>query len=265
VPLCPIMIKTSEDPWFAGVDGCKGGWLAVFVRSDCSETRVWPKVLQQFEALLIGPAAPAIIAVDIPIGLPDCSEYKGRGPERAVRLHLRKRRSSVFRVPSRSAVYAGVDSTILDDKARYRRACGVARATSIDGKAFGKQSFYLFPKIVQVDTLLLTRKSLKRRIFETHPEMAFCSLNGGTELDYPKKVKGRCYEPGLELRERLLIKEGFPAAVVKGTPPKGADRDDLLDALACAAIARRIHLGCAEPFPNPYKRDAFGLPMAIWA
>ena len=39
----------------------------------------------------------------------------------------------------------------------------------------------------------------------------------------------------------------------------------LLDALACAAIARRLHAGSAQPFPNPPPRDAFGLPMAIWA
>ena len=64
---------------------------------------------------------------------------------------------------------------------------------------------------------------------------------------------------------RLLIADGFPAAVVVGPPAKGADPDDLLDALACAAIARRIHVGAARPFPDPYQRDAFGLPMAIWA
>jgi predicted RNase H-like nuclease len=67
------------------------------------------------------------------------------------------------------------------------------------------------------------------------------------------------------LRRRLLIRAGLPAAVVNGTPPKGAGPDDLLDALACAAIARRIHLGQARPFPDPPEHDAFGLRMAIWA
>ena len=58
---------------------------------------------------------------------------------------------------------------------------------------------------------------------------------------------------------------GLPAAAVEGPAPKGAGADDLLDALACAAIARRIHMGVAQPFPAPPERDAFGLPMAIWA
>jgi predicted RNase H-like nuclease len=52
---------------------------------------------------------------------------------------------------------------------------------------------------------------------------------------------------------------------VNGAPPQGAGADDLIDALACAAIARRIHAGLATPFPDPPERDAFGLPMAIWA
>ena len=38
-----------------------------------------------------------------------------------------------------------------------------------------------------------------------------------------------------------------------------------INALACAAIARRIHARLARPFPDPPERDALGLPMAIWA
>jgi predicted RNase H-like nuclease len=58
---------------------------------------------------------------------------------------------------------------------------------------------------------------------------------------------------------------GFAEKAVRAPPPAGAGADDLLDALACAAIARRIHAGQAQPFPNPPPRDAFGLNMAIWA
>jgi predicted RNase H-like nuclease len=63
----------------------------------------------------------------------------------------------------------------------------------------------------------------------------------------------------------LLVAAGLPAEAVHAAPPKGAGSDDLLDALACAATARRIHAGIAQPFPNPPPRDAFGLRMAIWA
>jgi predicted RNase H-like nuclease len=62
-----------------------------------------------------------------------------------------------------------------------------------------------------------------------------------------------------------LVAEGFAAAAVAAAAPKGAAADDLLDAFACAAIARRIHQGRAKPFPDPPLADAYALPVAIWA
>ena len=62
-----------------------------------------------------------------------------------------------------------------------------------------------------------------------------------------------------------MIAAGLPIAAVEGRPPKGAGVDDLLDDLACGSIARRIHAGNAQPFPERPPRDAYGLPMAIWA
>ena len=95
--------------------------------------------------------------------------------------------------------------------------------------------------------------------------MAFWRLNGERALGEPKKVKGRPYEPGLALRRGLLVDAGMPAAIACAAPPPGAAADDLLDALACATIARHIHAGLAQSFPHSFRRDEFGLPMAIWA
>jgi predicted RNase H-like nuclease len=53
--------------------------------------------------------------------------------------------------------------------------------------------------------------------------------------------------------------------MVEARLPTGAGADDLLDALTCAAIARRLHAGAARPFPDPPGRDGFGLRVAIWA
>jgi predicted RNase H-like nuclease len=107
--------------------------------------------------------------------------------------------------------------------------------------------------------------ALVARTFEIHPEVAFWRLNGEQPLGEPKKIKSKPYEPGLALRRRLLIAAGLSRAIVESAPPKGAAADDLLDALACAVIARRIHAGLAEPFPKSLPRDAYGLRMAIWA
>jgi predicted RNase H-like nuclease len=120
------------------------------------------------------------------------------------------------------------------------------------------------PKVREVDAVLRSDRTAARTVLEVHPEVAFWRLNGERALTEPKKVKGRCYGPGLALRRQLLVAAGFPADALSA-PPKGAGPDDLLDAFACAAVARRVHAGVARPFPDPPPRDSFGLPMAIWA
>jgi predicted RNase H-like nuclease len=243
----------ADGEWLAGVDGCPVGWVVAFVRPAADEARV--RVVPRFADVLVASEAPRIVAVDIPIGLPDCVGRGGRAAENAVRPLLGMRQSSVFSVPSRAALAA----------ADYREACRIALGTSQPPRMVSKQLFMLAPKIREVDACLRGDANAAACVFEVHPELAFWRLNGDRVLAEPKKVKGRCYEPGLALRRWLLIDAGLPAALVDGPAPKGAGADDLLDALACAAIARRIHTGVAQPFPTPPERDAFGLPMAIWA
>jgi predicted RNase H-like nuclease len=132
-------------------------------------------------------------------------------------------------------------------------------------RKISKQLFMIVPKIREVDACLRDEPAAAPRVFEVHPELAFWRLNGAHALAEPKKVKGRCHEPGLALRRHLLVAAGLPTAMVHSEPPSGAAQDDLLDALACAAVARRIHAGTAQPFPDPPERDAFGLRMAMWA
>ena len=244
---------SAAEPWLAGVDGCRGGWIAAFVRPAVDEVRV--RMVARFADVLTAPEAPAIAAVDIPIGLPDRIGPEGRGPERAIRPLLGARQSSVFSVPPRAAIAA-------ED---FGAACMAALAASEPPRRVSKQLFMIAPKIREVDLALRANPALIARVHEVHPELAFWRLNGERALTEPKKVKGVCYPPGLALRRDLLVAAGISASVVMSAPPKGAGADDLLDALACAAIARRLHAGEAQPFPDPPGRDAFGLPIAIWA
>jgi predicted RNase H-like nuclease len=243
----------NQDIWLAGADGCPGGWIAALVRPRGEQ--VWLRVVPRFADILAAPEHPAIVAVDMPIGLPERTGLGGRAAENCVRPLLGARQSSVVSVPSRAAIYAG----------DYAAACATAQATSDPPRKVSKQLFNIAPKIREVDEVLRETPDAARRAFEVHPELAFWRLNGGRPLTEPKKIKGRPYEPGLVLRRYLLIAAGLPAAIVQSAPPKGAASDDLLDALACAAITRRIHAGIAKPFPDPPPRDAHGLPMAIWA
>jgi predicted RNase H-like nuclease len=247
------MSAADQDAWLAGVDGCVAGWIAVFVRPCGGEVRV--RTVPRFADVLGAPEQPTVVAVDMPIGLPDRVGAGGRAAENGVRPLLGARQSSVFSVPSRAAIYA----------ADYGEACRIAQATSEPPRKVSKQLFNIAPKIREVDAALRVDKDAAGRVFEVHPELAFWRLNAGNPLSEPKKVKSRPYEPGLAVRRDLLIAAGFPRDAVEALPPKGAAADDLLDALACAAIARRIVAGLAMPHPNPPTRDAFGLAMAIWA
>lgn len=212
-------------------------------------------VFRHFADVLAAPERPAIVAVDMPIGLPERAGAGGREAENAVRPFLGARQSSVFSVPSRAAIYAG----------DYADACRLALETSQPPRKVSKQLFNIAPKIREVDTTLRANPALAARVYEVHPEVAFWRLNGERALEEPKKMRSRPYPPGLALRRDLLGTAKLPAALVTATPPKGAAEDDIIDALVCAAVARRLHDGLARPFPDPPPRDAYGLPMAIWA
>ena len=243
----------GRDTWLAGVDGCRAGWIVAFIRPGGDEARV--RVVPRFADIVGAPENPAVIAIDMPIGLPDRTGHGGRAAENAIRPRLGARQSAVFSVPSREAL-AQTD---------YRQACAVAFATSDPPRKISKQLFMIAPKIREVDEALRGDAAAAARVFEVHPEAAFWRLNGERALMEPKKVKGKPYDPGLTLRRSLLAAAGLPRVLVDSASPAGAAADDLLDALACAAIARRIHAGTAQPFPDPPPRDRYGLRMAIWA
>ncbi|MET0532288.1 MAG: DUF429 domain-containing protein [Microvirga sp.] len=239
--------------WVAGVDGCRAGWIAVLMEmGNAASARIM--VAPTLDAIVGAPEAPAIVAVDMPIGLPESTEGSGRAPERLIRPLLGQRQSSVFAIPSRQAVHA----------ADYREACALALATSNPPRKVSRQGFAIFAKIREVDALLRTRPDLVSRVYEVHPELAFWALNGEQALHEPKKVKGTPYPPGMELRRRLLMGAGLPEELVHRPAPRGAASDDLLDALAGLTVALDIARGGGQCFPDPPGRDAHGLPVAIW-
>lgn len=247
----------------AGVDGCKAGWVAVHREPDAPPS---VSVFPTFQALL--DALPgATIAVDMPIGLPDFSSKGARGPEALVRPLLGARQSSVFAIPSRAALYAdtGDFTTVEAWYAAHRRASEVAMATSEPPRGVSIQAFGIFVKIREIDQLLIARPELRGRVFESHPEVAFCRLNGGIAMALPKKVKGAVNPAGMEERKALLCRHGYQKSFLDQPPPKGAASDDFLDAAAMMLIAGRIANGEARPSPDPPPSDRFGIPIAIWA
>ena len=224
-------------------------------------------VFASFAALLATLPADAIVAVDMPIGLPEFSGKGGRGPEALVRPLLGQRQSSVFSIPSRAALYADTaDFTTIEAwYAAHIRASAVARTTSDPPRGVSIQAFGIFSKIREIDALLIARPELRSRIFESHPEVAFCRLNGDQAMQLPKKVKGSINPAGMAERKALLCRHGYDMSFLDQAPPKGAAADDFLDAAAMMLIAGRIASGAARPFPDPPGHDNFGIPVAIWA
>jgi predicted RNase H-like nuclease len=238
----------------AGVDGCRGGkWIAVTtIAEGFGSAEV--KVFKSVDALISELAPRSIIAIDIPIGLPERAINGGREPDWAARAFLGPRRTSVFPVPSRHAVY----------RQDYAQLCAIAHATSDPPKAASIQLFQILPRIWEVDMILRQDPALCERVFEVHPEVSFQVMNNNDPLP-PKKVKGRISLPGMDLRKKLLAKVGFSPSFLSQNPPSGAAFDDFYDACACAWSAKRILLGKARVFPSNPPLDGEGLEQAIRA
>ena len=219
-----------------GVDGCPGGWIAAIWRSDKIEMRL----CRAFADILAEDAA--IIAVDMPIGLP---RLHGRAAEPEARRKLKGRHSSIFAIPSRAAI-AEMD---------YRKGCAINLEHSDPPRKFPKQTFNLFPKLREMDALMTPE--LQVRVREVHPELAFCAMNGFEALKHSKKTA-----EGAEERLRLLKRHGLPKPSFD-FKRKDVGGDDVIDACACAWSARRILEGRQTCFPETDERDERGLLMRI--
>lgn len=236
----------------AGVDGCPAGWLVV-IRPLNDPACATARIIATFAEILALDPAPAIIAIDMPIGLPDTAGPGGRSADVAARTVLGARQSAVFAVPARSAIMAS----------DYAKACDLAHARSIPPRKVSKQMFNIFPKIREIDALMTP--VIQARVKEVHPEVAFSALNGWTPLSLPKKIKSSPSQPGLALRRHLLISAGYDNALFETAfKRRDAGPDDLLDAAANSWSAARIARGEARCFPSNPPFDAKGLACEIW-
>jgi len=242
---------TGADGWLAGVDGCPGGWLVALCHTGTGNCVL--RLCPSFADVLALPEAPEIVAVDMPIGLPDRAIRGGRQCDVEARALLGERQSSVFAVPARAAVM----------ETDYRRACAVALRHSDPPRKVSKQCFNLFPKIREIDAFITPE--LQSRVFEVHPELAFWALNDERPTSLPKKVKSRPHEPGLAERRDLLAAHGFPVEFPESEawPRSRVGPDDILDACVLAWSARRIRQGEAVRLPADPPLDGKGLRMEI--
>lgn len=232
---------------YVGVDGCKGGWLAVSLDGDAA----WCGMFTTFGELWADHKDAQCLFVDIPIGLPASGDRQADVMARQALPSSFK--STIFNTPVRKAVYAKTK-----DEAR-------AVNRELSGKSLSEQSLGIIGKIIEVDMFLQEAPAAVARVFESHPEICFSRLAEGA-LQYRKKdVLGalerlrliRKFVPEVE-KMMMDVRARYSRAKVEG--------DDMLDAFVLALSARGCS-GTPQFFPSGLDmppRDETGLPMAIW-
>jgi predicted RNase H-like nuclease len=202
----------------AGVDGCPRNWVAAVCDGSGPPGRVeWRLLPLAFGPMLDALADCAVVAVDVPIGLPMTGK---RACDEAARKALGPAWPSVFMTPIRAVLEAP----------DYAAACTIGRER--EGWALSKQGWFIG------DRILDATDHATERVVEAHPELSFLAM---TERVLPPKKSA----PGLAERLLALGRHfGDVAALLRGAPAP-ARADDALDALACAWTARRVLAGTA--------------------
>jgi predicted RNase H-like nuclease len=228
--------------WVAGIDGCRAGWIVVLLRRTQRTWTYQVTLCPKFADILSLDPTPAVIAIDIPIGLLDKPQPGGRACDRPARQLLGRRASSIFTPPTRPMLQA----------TRYEQ---------VRQQGLSIQSFNILPKIREVDQLMTP--ALQQRVHEAHPELAFMSL-AGAPMQYNKKtLEGR--EERLRILERAFrgMGQAFESAGMAFKKSEVA-MDDLLDAHVLAWTALRISTGQGNRVPDDPLIDRKGLRMEIW-
>jgi len=223
-----------------GIDGCKAGWLGIWHKPTGYSWRMEASI-----RTLLNASGCRRAFIDIPIGL---SSYERRDCDIAAREFLgRAFSSSVFPTPVRGVLSA---NSYEQANARHRRICG---------RGLSKQSFFILPKIREVDSLLRGDKRWQGKLREAHPEVAFKAVNCA-ELRSKKKTAS-----GFQERLNLL-------SVLDPTVPQLVDEilsqtkrshvlpDDVLDAICLAVMPQA---GRLRTLPKTPDIDSEGLPMEI--
>jgi predicted RNase H-like nuclease len=153
----------------AGIDGTKGGWVAVVLDSG---TFAGDRLIQPIESSFEELRDVEILAIDVPIG------FGPREADAAARAFLSGAASTVFSTASREVL---------------ERPFG-------PGLGLSAQSHALGPRIIHLTQLANTDD----RIFEVHPEVSFRVMNDGRPLRHRKKSAGGALE-----RLELLRKHGI--------------------------------------------------------
>ena len=204
-----------------GIDGAPGGWIAVAMEDG---QVVGAAYHASFALLLEAEASALVVAVDMPVGLPEAAPWR-RLADGAAKEFIGPLRSSVFVVAPQ----------VVFDADTYADAVTRCRKLGIGG--ISQQAWALRHKIAEVAACLPDP-----RVHEVHPEVSFAAMNEGF-LTHGKRTWN-----GHEERRRILAAAGIDLSMDLGSLGR-AGVDDVLDAAAAAWTASRIAGGDAKWLP----------------
>lgn len=233
--------------FYAGADGCRAGWFVIALKKNGQwQTEFFPNISALWERY----REASLILIDVPIGLKGKGAEERRCDREARRILGPPRASSVFRAPCRRAIHA---PTHEEAKALNKQ---------LTGKSLPVQTLGITPKILEVDSLLLSDASARVCIKEIHPEVCFWALAGRPMQHNKKRAEG--------FDERIKVLQSYHSAteeivqhVRKNYRGKGIKKDDILDALV-AAITALAGLNALVSVPDPPESDECGLPMQMF-
>lgn len=243
---------------YVGADWADGLWVLVAVKEDALQIHTEPAIFNAWQEY----DSDTVFLIDMPIGLPE----KGtRACDKEASEYLKSRRNTVFTVPTRDAVYTR----------DYKRAKVKNKDAGSD--SLGSQSWWLIPRIKEVDIFLQEYSDAKARVYESHPELCFAKLAGGKAL--PKKETKDGLSRRLELLKRLEPELAQDISEFVNDRANGAAWyhriqsgriDDVLDAAVLAFTGKRLNLSTTQTtdsypaYPtSETPTDRTGLPMEI--
>lgn len=228
----------------AGVVPCPDGWLVA--AGKLVGIQVFPeepRVAATFREVLDNIPEFVVIAVTLPVGLPDQPRRGGRTADAAARDLL-------------GFPHAGAIGSTPTRKSLACRSYDEARAAN--GGLLDVVTWQQFKKIREIDAEM--QPYLQRKVYEVRPELSFLQLNDDVAMKHTKDSKAGQAERQELLRrrmpgsERVLDFEGLPESV------RLAHRTD-----ACGALwtARRVAAKAITRLPENPEWDENGLRMQI--
>ena len=212
-----------------GIDGCKSGWFSVWENQDKSIHSAVFSNLNELKNFFKNESQ-LILGIDMPVVL---SEVIPRQADQLARKLLSKKASSVFTAPTPEML----------NQPNYEKASLVSKR--LFGKSMSLQSWYLFPKIKDVQTMIHHEDM---QIYEIHPELSFRAMNNEQVILESKKT-----HEGFALRNALLSMH-FKNFIFEDIRNQHSRKDvmdnDILDALAVLWSAKRIQSNQASYLPQ---------------